>query len=206
MNRFSVCRGATPLFVACQNGYLECVIELIENKANYNRIREVDKATPLMIASYNGHESVVKYLLSCKNINILHRNKDNLNAFTCAATSLHKDICDHLYTYVMNEYLYQSDAKEVVNFINQGDNDDCLTPLMRACLPQDQEKGIKIVKWLVDTCKVKLDPKCREGKTALEWATIMRTTMLQSGWHRKNLNLMLNLDENCTKKVIFKSV
>ena len=78
----------------------------MKNGANRNTIREVDGVTPLMSASFNGHESIVKYLVSFGDINVLHRNNVNLTAFTCAVIALNENICQLLYTYIMNEHLY----------------------------------------------------------------------------------------------------
>jgi hypothetical protein len=54
--------GATPLFIAAQNGHLEVVEVLLEQRANVNQAKNVG-ATPLYIAAQNGHLAVVKALL-----------------------------------------------------------------------------------------------------------------------------------------------
>jgi len=54
--------GATPLFIACQNGHENVVKYLLEHGVNINKELN-DGWTPLIIACCKGHENVVKYLL-----------------------------------------------------------------------------------------------------------------------------------------------
>ena len=163
-------KGATPFFVACQNGHLECVKELGKHNANHNTIRNTDGGvTPLMMASFNAHESIVKYLLSFADIDVLYRNKNNLTAFACAATSLNKDVCQLLYNHVMNKYLNNRQAPEVVTFVNQAESENGYTPLIIACT-FEENKGLQLVQWLVNVCKVKIDCKNKDGQTAQQLA------------------------------------
>jgi ankyrin repeat protein len=50
--------GATPLYIASQNGHSDIVNILIRNGADINLARNTG-ATPLYIASQNGHSDVV---------------------------------------------------------------------------------------------------------------------------------------------------
>ncbi|CAB4029160.1 ankyrin repeat domain-containing 29, partial, partial [Paramuricea clavata] len=54
--------GATPLFVASQNGRTEVVLCLLNCGASINKCRK-DKTSPLWIACQMGHSNVVKLLL-----------------------------------------------------------------------------------------------------------------------------------------------
>ena len=54
--------GATPLFVAAQNGHETMVRALIEMGADVNKAMD-DGVPPLLIAAYNGHEAVVRALI-----------------------------------------------------------------------------------------------------------------------------------------------
>ncbi|CAG2184945.1 unnamed protein product [Mytilus edulis] len=54
--------GASPLFVACQEGNLEIATELLERHAVVNQ-QLSDGATPLFIACQNGHLPIVELLL-----------------------------------------------------------------------------------------------------------------------------------------------
>ena len=58
--------GATPLYVAAQNGYTKIVKLLLDNKADVNASRYTNGATPLYAAAWNGHTEVVKQLLDNK--------------------------------------------------------------------------------------------------------------------------------------------
>ena len=53
--------GATPLFVASQNGYTEIVKQLIRAKADVNAANK-NGATPLQIASQKRHTEIAKLL------------------------------------------------------------------------------------------------------------------------------------------------
>nr|XP_034330634.1 uncharacterized protein LOC105344498 isoform X7 [Crassostrea gigas] len=55
--------GATPLYIACQNGHNSTVQLLLSNGADLNLCDE-DGTSPLFVACQNGHNSTVKLLLS----------------------------------------------------------------------------------------------------------------------------------------------
>jgi len=54
--------GATPVFIASQNGHVDALEFLHKNGADINTPRN-DGTTPVFIASQNGHLEVVKFLL-----------------------------------------------------------------------------------------------------------------------------------------------
>ena len=54
--------GATPLYVAAQNGHLDIVKALLEAGADRNQAMN-SGATPLFIAAEKGHLDVVEMLL-----------------------------------------------------------------------------------------------------------------------------------------------
>ena len=53
--------GATPLWVAAENGHLDVVRHLVEGGADKDQAK-ISGATPLHIAAENGHLDVVRYL------------------------------------------------------------------------------------------------------------------------------------------------
>jgi len=54
--------GATPLFMACEKGYIDVVRLLIEAGAGIILVATADGATPFFIACQDGHIDVVKLL------------------------------------------------------------------------------------------------------------------------------------------------
>jgi ankyrin repeat protein len=54
--------GATPLYIACENGHTSAIPVLIAAGANVNAVMD-DYATPLFIAAQNGHTEAVSLLL-----------------------------------------------------------------------------------------------------------------------------------------------
>ena len=55
-------KGATPLFIAAQNGHETVIRSLIEFGAEVNKAKD-DGATPLFMATQKGHRAVVRALI-----------------------------------------------------------------------------------------------------------------------------------------------
>ncbi len=62
VNQANSNNGATPLFMACQNGHVAIVDALLVNGADVNQASH-DGTTPLYIACQNGHVAIVDALL-----------------------------------------------------------------------------------------------------------------------------------------------
>ena len=58
----ATCIGATPVFVACQNGYLDVVRFLIDKGAGKDTATCIG-ATPFNVASQNGHLDLARLLI-----------------------------------------------------------------------------------------------------------------------------------------------
>ena len=63
MNKATTDDGATPLYIACQNGHTSIVEALLGRDADVNKATTDTGATPLYMACYNGHTSIVEALL-----------------------------------------------------------------------------------------------------------------------------------------------
>lgn len=76
--------GATPLYLACQEGHLEAVQYLVKDCGADPTIRSNDGMTPLHAAAQMGHNTVIVWLVSEKKkvlqvfavISYLHVNLD----------------------------------------------------------------------------------------------------------------------------------
>lgn len=56
-------KGATPLFIACQKGYVVIVAMLLDAGAAVNQVVENTKASALHVAARHGHVGIVRALL-----------------------------------------------------------------------------------------------------------------------------------------------
>ena len=63
VNKAKTDRGATPLYIAAQNGHEGVAEQLVKAGADVNKATTSDGGTPLYIAAQNGHEGVVEKLL-----------------------------------------------------------------------------------------------------------------------------------------------
>ena len=77
--------GATALFVACREGEVECVRQLLTNNLILINRSKTNGRTPLFIASYHGHVEIVHMLMR-------HSNKMHKKA--AAHLELHVDESD----------------------------------------------------------------------------------------------------------------
>eukprot|EP00105_Crassostrea_gigas_P034772 XP_019918920.1 PREDICTED: ankyrin-3-like isoform X2 [Crassostrea gigas] len=67
--------GASPLFIACENGY-DSTVQLLLNEGADNSLCDANGASPFHIACQNGHDSTVQLLLSNgADINLCMENK-----------------------------------------------------------------------------------------------------------------------------------
>lgn len=57
--------GATPLYLACQEGHLEAVQYLVKDCGAEPSIRANDGMTPLHAAAQMGHNTVIVWLVTC---------------------------------------------------------------------------------------------------------------------------------------------
>ncbi|KAG8229927.1 hypothetical protein J437_LFUL009662 [Ladona fulva] len=87
--------GATPLFIAAQNGHVRILLHLLSKGAESD-VRRLDGASPLWIASQMGHANVVKVLLAAGNVQVDATRQDGATPLFKAAHKGHIAVVDEL--------------------------------------------------------------------------------------------------------------
>jgi ankyrin repeat protein len=82
--------------MACQNGYLDIVLQLLDKKVNtdVNKCRD-SGASPLFIACQNGHDKIVKILLT-HGANINKSTDNGCSPLQIARYKNHIDVVEEL--------------------------------------------------------------------------------------------------------------
>lgn len=153
------------MFVACENGRLEIVKELVAHGADINLARHVDKLTPLMIASEYGNIGTVKHLLTCKNINVIAVNDNNQNALSIAAMRGRSDVVKILGQFMLEQCNNNPNVTKMVEFVNNRDKHYNWTPLMFACTVKPfvferndkLNPALEMVKYLIQVCNAQVN-------------------------------------------------
>jgi ankyrin repeat protein len=164
LNKPDRSQGATPLFVACQNGKKSAVDLLLASGAEVNRPREGDGTSPLMMSAHNGHADIVDVLLR-SGADPMQPNSTGLNALGCAAMQGHAKIVKLIYEHMKRV----EDMSKIRQFVNAGDEVNGWTPLHLACMGGH----VNVIKYLIYTVKVDIFKKDYENKSGLEhaWAS-----------------------------------
>ena len=158
LDRPDTLKGATPLFVACQNGKREAVEVLLAANVDIHKARKEDGSAPLMMAAHNGHMEIVRVLLE-NGTNVMQLNHTNLSAFGCAAMRGDLGILQMLYQHIVRD-LSDDDMGKVQCFVNQGDSQHGWTPLHLASMQDNEE----VIDYLIRTVRVDVDCKDFDGK------------------------------------------
>jgi ankyrin repeat protein len=142
---------ATPLYAACQKGYLDCVKILC--LANPNMINTPFKNTslPILKAIEKNHLEIVKHLLSYENIALTHENGDTIFGFCC------------VFNYPEAAALFLQCRPEVLNICDENTGD---SPLHLAA----KEGHNAVVKILLQTNKCDVNILNKDNKTPLDVA------------------------------------
>jgi len=83
--------GKTPLYIACEKGYIEIVKLLLNDRRVDINKAENDAKTPFWIACERGNIEIVKLLLNDKGISI-KKKIHGKNAFDIARTNNHSEV------------------------------------------------------------------------------------------------------------------
>ncbi|KAJ3587020.1 hypothetical protein NHX12_013411 [Muraenolepis orangiensis] len=88
--------GATPLYLACQEGHLEAVQYLVKDCGAEPTIRANDGMTPLHAAAQMGHNTVIVWLRSCTEVSLADLDTDGATAMHFAASRGHAKVLSWL--------------------------------------------------------------------------------------------------------------
>ncbi|KAJ3647020.1 hypothetical protein Zmor_024571 [Zophobas morio] len=88
--------GATPLWLACQNGNLKIIDYFVRSGVDINCVSTFGE-TPLFMASQNGHEKVVEYLATV-GAEINRAQKDGATPLYVASHQGHEKVVEYLVT------------------------------------------------------------------------------------------------------------
>ena len=86
--------GATPLYIAAQEGHLEVVRCLVGQGANVDQDNK-DGSTPLYIAAHHGHLAVVQLLVE-NGANVNHANNNGITPLYIATQKGHREVVQYL--------------------------------------------------------------------------------------------------------------
>jgi len=88
----------TPLSIACENGHLQVVLELLKNTNIKVNLATNDGRTPLLIACQEGHLEIVRALLKDSRVDVHQTDKNRATPLSVACEHGHKDIVRMLLT------------------------------------------------------------------------------------------------------------
>ena len=96
--------GATPLYMASQDGHVEVVKALLTHQQiDVNKARTKYGDTPILIASANGHEQVVKVLIVDPRVNVNQaRATDGATPLFIASLNRHVEMVKGLHHFNMS--------------------------------------------------------------------------------------------------------
>ncbi|KAL8198629.1 UNVERIFIED_CONTAM: hypothetical protein K2H54_018997 [Gekko kuhli] len=88
--------GATPLYLACQEGHLEIIQYLVKDCGADPHIHANDGMTPLHAAAQMGHNTVIVWLMSFTDISLSEQDDDGATAMHFAASRGHAKVLSWL--------------------------------------------------------------------------------------------------------------
>ena len=151
VNRACTDDGATPLYVACQNGHVEVVECLVQvGGLDVNQARTDYGATPLFVACQNGHFEVVERLVRVGGLDVNQARTWGETPLYVACQNGHLEVV---------ERLVQVGGLDA----NQARTDDGATPLYVACA----NGHVQVVERLLQVQGLIHQARTNDGRTPL---------------------------------------
>ncbi|XP_010563684.1 PREDICTED: espin [Haliaeetus leucocephalus] len=88
--------GATPLYLACQEGHLEIIQYLVQDCGADPHARAHDGMTPLHAAAQMGHNTIIVWLMSFTTVSLSERDAEGATAMHFAASRGHAKVLSWL--------------------------------------------------------------------------------------------------------------
>ncbi|KAF7236175.1 Espin [Varanus komodoensis] len=88
--------GATPLYLACQEGHLEIIRYLVQDCGADPHVRANDGMTPLHAAAQMGHNTIIVWLMSFTDVSLSEQDDDGATAMHFAASRGHAKVLSWL--------------------------------------------------------------------------------------------------------------
>lgn len=139
--------GLGPLAYACQEGYSEIALCLIERGAN-TTLSTPYGVSILALAMHYCDLSVSKAIINVQNIDINTPNDNGVNTVARAAITLKK----------LNDFIQLFEGKPI-----RIDIERAYSPLVMSIIEETED----VAKWLIENAKGDINHMCRSGYTAL---------------------------------------